>query len=97
MSRRSTAKRNRPPTGPSSATAGPASKSNDENFLVIQGNRELARAYATHVIGTYQHFRWRQTVATQVHPFSKLDPNPAWQQRYGDKKETTERAFWARP
>src|SRR5262249_42191184 len=59
-----------------------ASGSNDENFLVIQGNQDLARAYATHVIGVYQHFRWRQTVATQPKPFNKLDPKPTWQQRY---------------
>src|SRR4029453_5067394 len=76
--------------------SGNASSANDENFVVIQGNRDLARAYATHVIGVYQHFRWRYTVATQSQPFDQLDSDPKWQDQYDGKKESTERAFWAR-
>jgi phosphatidylserine/phosphatidylglycerophosphate/cardiolipin synthase-like enzyme len=36
-----------------------ASYMNDENLLVIRGNRSVAEAYATHVMDVYDHFRWR--------------------------------------
>jgi phosphatidylserine/phosphatidylglycerophosphate/cardiolipin synthase-like enzyme len=39
-----------------------ASYDNDENLLMIEGNRELAVAYATHVLDVYDHFSWRYMV-----------------------------------
>jgi phosphatidylserine/phosphatidylglycerophosphate/cardiolipin synthase-like enzyme len=36
-----------------------ASYANDENFLVIRGNRAVAGAYAAHVLDVYEHYRWR--------------------------------------
>jgi len=39
-----------------------ASFNNDENFAIIQGNKKLAVAYATHVLDVYDHFSWRATV-----------------------------------
>jgi phosphatidylserine/phosphatidylglycerophosphate/cardiolipin synthase-like enzyme len=36
-----------------------ASYSNDENMLVVQGNRPVAEAYAAHVLDVYEHYRWR--------------------------------------
>jgi phosphatidylserine/phosphatidylglycerophosphate/cardiolipin synthase-like enzyme len=75
--------------------SGNASKSNDENFLVIRGNAALARAYATHIVGVYQHYRWRQYLASARDPWSKLSRDPAWQGAYDSPKERAERAFWA--
>jgi len=39
-----------------------ASQKNDENFLVIRGNRALAEAYAVACLSTYEHYRWRAYV-----------------------------------
>lgn len=36
-----------------------ASYENDENLLVIENNRELAQAYAVHIIDVYDHYRFR--------------------------------------
>jgi phosphatidylserine/phosphatidylglycerophosphate/cardiolipin synthase-like enzyme len=42
-----------------------ASYNNDENMLIISGNRDLAIAYAVHVIDVYDHYRWRYKLAQQ--------------------------------
>jgi phosphatidylserine/phosphatidylglycerophosphate/cardiolipin synthase-like enzyme len=36
-----------------------ASYANDENMLVVRGNRAVAEAYAAHVLDVYEHYRWR--------------------------------------
>jgi phosphatidylserine/phosphatidylglycerophosphate/cardiolipin synthase-like enzyme len=36
-----------------------ASYCNDENMLVIKQNRDVAYAYAAHVLDVYEHYRWR--------------------------------------
>lgn len=36
-----------------------ASYENDENLLIIRGNRALAEAYTTHVLDVYEHYRFR--------------------------------------
>jgi phosphatidylserine/phosphatidylglycerophosphate/cardiolipin synthase-like enzyme len=36
-----------------------ASYSNDENLLILKGDRPVAEAYAAHVLDVYQHYRWR--------------------------------------
>jgi len=36
-----------------------ASYENDENLLIIRGNRPLAEAYMTHVMDVYDHYRFR--------------------------------------
>lgn len=61
-----------------------ASFNNDENLVIIRGNRPLAEAYASHVLDVYDHFAWR---VTQSNPKMKSDgflkkrPD-AWQNRY---------------
>ncbi|MBI3197287.1 MAG: hypothetical protein HYZ40_07215 [Rhodospirillales bacterium] len=36
-----------------------ASYNNDENMLLIRGNRRVAEAYATHAADIFEHYRWR--------------------------------------
>jgi phosphatidylserine/phosphatidylglycerophosphate/cardiolipin synthase-like enzyme len=36
-----------------------ASYENDENLLIIRGNRTLAEAYLVHVLDVYEHYRYR--------------------------------------
>jgi len=39
-----------------------ASFDNDENLIIVEGDKKLAVAYATHVLDVYDHFAWRYTV-----------------------------------
>jgi len=36
-----------------------ASYANDDNFMMIRGNRRLAQMYAVHIMDVYGHYRWR--------------------------------------
>jgi hypothetical protein len=36
-----------------------ASHNNDENMLILRGDKRIAQAYATHVFDVYSHYRWR--------------------------------------
>jgi hypothetical protein len=64
-----------------------ASYDNDENLVIVDGNRSLATAYATHVLDVYDHFAWRWS---QLHPdapqsHAQLEESPdAWLDRYYD-------------
>ncbi len=76
-----------------------ASESNDENFLVIKGDKSLAEAYAAHIISVYNHYRWRQYVGSALaagkQPWQKLDDKDTWQSsRLHDPKQASEWAFW---
>ncbi|OYD77431.1 UNVERIFIED_ORG: phosphatidylserine/phosphatidylglycerophosphate/cardiolipin synthase-like enzyme [Burkholderia sp. CF145] len=42
-----------------------ASYNNDENMLIVSGNKELAIAYAVHALDVYDHYRWRYKLAQQ--------------------------------
>jgi phosphatidylserine/phosphatidylglycerophosphate/cardiolipin synthase-like enzyme len=43
-----------------------ASYCNDENLLIIQGNRELAISYAVHVIDLYDHYLMRARLEERI-------------------------------
>jgi len=64
-----------------------ASYDNDENLVIIEGNRKLATAYATHVLDVYDHFSWRYAVkhgsAKDSDPTLKTKPDD-WLVRYYD-------------
>ncbi len=56
-----------------------ASSKNDENFIIIKGDRELAEAYAVNIMGAYAHYRWRAFVAKTNKAFGGLRDNDKWQ------------------
>ena len=74
-----------------------ASYDNDENLLIIKGNKELASAYAAHVMDVYDHYRWRYTLLTQGRDekgnhkaFNGLSIDDSWQDKYfQDTKKKT--------
>jgi len=75
-----------------------ASYNNDENLLMIEGNKKLAMAYATHVLDVYDHFSWRWTInkGTSVDAHLKTKPND-WLDWYFDAKgniKTAQLKFW---
>jgi phosphatidylserine/phosphatidylglycerophosphate/cardiolipin synthase-like enzyme len=75
-----------------------ASYNNDENLLIIEGNKKLAMAYATHVLDVYDHFSWRWTVnqGTSVDANLKTKPDD-WLSWYFDAHgniKTAQLKFW---
>jgi phosphatidylserine/phosphatidylglycerophosphate/cardiolipin synthase-like enzyme len=64
-----------------------ASFDNDENLVIVEGNRSLAVAYATHVLDVYDHFSWRWNVKRDGKKAAdqKLKTKPDyWLDRYFD-------------
>ena len=59
---------------------------NDENYLVIKGNRDLADSYGVEVMRIYDHYRARFVVAEMAKKHAKisgtLQPNNKWTDRY---------------
>ena len=50
-----------------------ASYSNDENMVIMRGNRSVAEAYAAHVLDVYEHYRWRWRLQQPIRDkFTKL-------------------------
>jgi phosphatidylserine/phosphatidylglycerophosphate/cardiolipin synthase-like enzyme len=56
-----------------------ASAKNDENFIIVRGDRELAEAYAVNILGAYAHYRWRAFLSEVKKPFNGLKDNDTWQ------------------
>jgi phosphatidylserine/phosphatidylglycerophosphate/cardiolipin synthase-like enzyme len=75
-----------------------ASYNNDENLLIIEGNKKLAMAYATHVLDVYDHFAWRWTVNQRTSVDANLKTTPDdWLNWYFDAQgniKTAQLKFW---
>jgi len=56
-----------------------ASSKNDENFIIIKGDRQLAESYAVNVLSAYQHYRFRAFLEQTNRPFNGLKDNDRWQ------------------
>lgn len=63
-----------------------ASQSNDENFVVIKGNKKLAEHYAVTCVAMYNHYRWRaylyDKAVNHQNPWQHLSIDPIWQNEY---------------
>jgi len=75
-----------------------ASEKNDENFIVIHGNRPLAEAYAVSCLATYTHYRWRayleEMASTGKKPWSHLSPKADWQVDYLTEERKRYLGIW---
>jgi phosphatidylserine/phosphatidylglycerophosphate/cardiolipin synthase-like enzyme len=79
-----------------------ASYANDENMLIVRGVREVAQAYAPHVLDVYDHYRWRYQVQRAYlggrlgEAWSNLAEQDDWQDKYfrPDSPYRRERSFW---
>jgi hypothetical protein len=81
-----------------------ASYANDENMLIIRGNRALALAYAVHVMDVYDHYKFRAVLEQQKRdamlagkaapkePTGQgfLDTDDSWQDPYIEGKKGKE-------
>jgi phosphatidylserine/phosphatidylglycerophosphate/cardiolipin synthase-like enzyme len=66
-----------------------ASYSNDENFVILSGNRRVAEAYAAHVLDIVNHYNWRYKLvkdakAGKKSSFTDLADDDSWQDKYFD-------------
>jgi phosphatidylserine/phosphatidylglycerophosphate/cardiolipin synthase-like enzyme len=66
-----------------------ASYSNDENFLIVAGDRDLAAAYAVHILDVYDHYRFRAIETERKRKGKKgwsgfLETKDRWQKGYVD-------------
>lgn len=77
-----------------------ASEKNDENFLIVRGNDELARHYAAHVLAVYHHYRWlayvndRQGAGSS--PAGRLRDRDTWQDSHLQGPGKRDIDFWVR-
>ena len=75
-----------------------ASYNNDENLVMIKGNKKLAQAYATHVLDVYDHFSWRWAVNQKTSADANLKTKPDdWLNWYFDAQgniKTAQLKFW---
>ena len=68
-----------------------ASEKNDENLLIIRGNKRLAQAYAVHINGVYDHYSWRVFLANGGNANQIYQPLKGWQPGGARAQEL---AFW---
>jgi len=78
-----------------------ASYSNDENMIIVTGHRELAMAYAVHVLDVYDHYRFRAIENDRKKKGKKgwsgfLDVDDRWQDHYVDGKKGALSRYFAR-
>ena len=74
-----------------------ASSKNDDNLMIIEGNRPLAAAYAINIIAIYQAYRWNSYVeAHRQDPkvWHGLVDTDGWQNDYLAGDELAELTFW---
>ncbi len=80
--------------------SGSASTNNDENFIIVRGNQELARHYAAHILSVYQHYRWLAFVnglqGKGKSPDGYLKENDRWQDPELMGAGKRELDFWVR-
>lgn len=78
-----------------------ASYSNDENMVIVTAHRELAMAYAVHVLDVYDHYRFR-AIENDLKKEGKkgwsgfLDVNDRWQDPYIEGKKGALSRYFAR-
>lgn len=71
--------------------SGRASTHNDENLLIRLGDAQLAERYAVHIMGVYQHYRWRKYLrdakSSGRSPFANLAAGDKWQSKLTDTRQ----------
>jgi len=79
-----------------------ASYQNDENLVILRGNRAIAEAYTAHVLDIYDHYRWRFVVQEAWRKgrldqaWAGLSKTDSWQDKYflPDSPTRKDWAFW---
>lgn len=79
-----------------------ASYSNDENMLIVSGDRALSEAYAVHILDVYDHYRFRAIESDLAKKGKKgwsgfLELDERWQKHYVDRSKGDLMRYFARP
>jgi phosphatidylserine/phosphatidylglycerophosphate/cardiolipin synthase-like enzyme len=75
-----------------------ASGKNDENMVIIRGDKELAKAYAVNVQSVYDHYNFRAVAKTMQEEGKNVidvmkDPK-SWQKAWFQGEKALELNFW---
>ena len=72
-----------------------ASGKNDDNLVIVEGDRALAEAYTVNILQAYGNYRWRENQA-QAKPgkFRHLEHDATWQNWALNGDGQAERKFW---
>jgi phosphatidylserine/phosphatidylglycerophosphate/cardiolipin synthase-like enzyme len=78
-----------------------ASYVNDENLMMVSGDKPLAEAYAVHILDVYDHYRFRAIVAErkargQPRSSGFLDTTDAWMDKYAAREKGAVMRYFAR-
>lgn len=73
-----------------------ASKGNDDNLVIIKGDRELAATYAVNIEAIYASYRWRynRLYSKKAQAFTELEDDDTWQAGHLQGAELQELDFW---
>jgi phosphatidylserine/phosphatidylglycerophosphate/cardiolipin synthase-like enzyme len=74
-----------------------ASRTNDENFLIIENHPTLAAAYASNIMAIYNQYRWRFRMTQDpaaAAAFTGTKDNDSWQHFYFQGFPARELDFW---
>jgi phosphatidylserine/phosphatidylglycerophosphate/cardiolipin synthase-like enzyme len=66
-----------------------ASYENDENMVIVEGDRTFAAAYAVHLLDVYDHYKfraWRRTLGKPKGEFG-IDTDDKWLKPYADGRK----------
>lgn len=79
-----------------------ASYSNDENLLIVTGDKQLAAAYAVHILDVYDHYRFRAIENERKRKGLKgwsgfLETTDDWQNGYVDRSKGALMRYFASP
>ena len=79
----------------------PASNGNDENYLIMRGNTDLADRYGLEILRFYEHYRFRHSVTNRGDPTwtPELTSDESWAKKYyikGSLRETDRLRFAGR-
>ena len=67
-----------------------ASEKNDENLVIVRGNKKLAQAYALQINGVYDHYSWRGFLSSGGNP-DQIYSLDGWKPGGGKEQELD---FW---
>jgi phosphatidylserine/phosphatidylglycerophosphate/cardiolipin synthase-like enzyme len=59
-----------------------ASEGNDENYLIVRGNRDVADCYGCELMRLYDHYRFRHYIREATRSPRYLDPTDGWTGKY---------------
>jgi len=73
-----------------------ASRANDDNLVIVRGDRALAAAYAVNIEAIYASYRWRynRMYSKQARAFTKLEDDDTWQDGHLRGPALQELNFW---